>query len=350
MKKEVKLYDKPFIKKFKIENRFYVYDVTSNSFFRVEDCLFYLIDNDGLDDLIIAKGFSKEKINEAQNQIDQMKQKGYFSSHRPKITYFHHLNKQEFFKKVENTINEKLGRMTLVVTENCNLRCRYCVYSGKYHYHRGHSTNKMSSDVMRKAVDFYFSHSKKSPEKHISFYGGSPLGNFELIKECVNYIKDKYPNSVSFNMTINGTILDEEKIKFLVENRFSILTSIDGPMEINDRNRVFRNGKGTFGCIINNLKKIKKMYPRYYSEKIRFNMVISPPFDSNAINEFITDPSIKPANIRFSNVNPGFTTFYNQFTPGQINEYRSKKKELLLSFNSKLEIGNKLSTSISMLP
>jgi len=73
-----------------------------------------------------------------------------------------------------------------------------------------------------------------------------------------------------FNMTINGTLLNKEKIKFLVQNQFSILISIDGPKEIHDRYRVFKNGKGTFNCLIKNLRSMKSMYPEYYNRSFLF--------------------------------------------------------------------------------
>lgn len=58
-------------------------------------------------------------------------------------------------------------------------------------------------------------------------------------------------------------MLNEEIIKYLVINNFSIGISIDGKKSIHDKNRVFVNQKGTFDIIMNNIKKIEEMGGNY---------------------------------------------------------------------------------------
>lgn len=41
-------------------------------------------------------------------------------------------------QKVEELLKTSLSTLVLQVTQNCNLRCDYCAYSGKY-YNRVHS-------------------------------------------------------------------------------------------------------------------------------------------------------------------------------------------------------------------
>lgn len=332
---------KPFIKKFKIDDRFYIYDVNSNKFFKVDEIVYTLIDKEGDPDKLngLKSKFQDHEIEKAQKNIDEIKRKGYFSSHRPEITFFHTRTGDNFKNDLKDVLDNKLNRITLVSTEKCNLRCRYCAYSGKYIYHRKHSKKDMDTGTMKTAVDFYFSHSSKKDEKNISIYGGEPLINFGLIKECVDYVKNKYAVPTNYNMTSNGILLDEDKIKFLVENQFSILISIDGPEEIHNRYRVFKNGKGTFDPLIRNLKAIKSMYPGYYKSKIRFNIVLAPPFHFDKINEFIYETDVKPAGIKFNYVNKNFTTFFNQFSSAQMESFKYSRINNLESFHSKLVRG-----------
>lgn len=337
MKKDI-----PFIKKFQVDGDFFIYDVNTNKFFKVDEPVYHLIDKNEKQYEEASKSLAKfplHVINEAIKNIDSARERGYFSSHRPKITYFHSIPKEKFMDFLKTQLNSNLRRIALVVTEFCNHRCRYCSYSGIYAYNRKHSRKHMTSQVMRKAVDFYFSRNHGVEEKNVSFFGGEPLANFRLIRECVNYINETYSDAAQYNMTTNGTLLDREKIRFLADNNFSVLVSIDGPKEVHDRYRVFRNGKGTFDRLMSNLEMMKEMYPDYFNSKVRFNVVLAPPIEFERINEFITRTDIKPAAFKFSYVNDHFTSFYNKFPPEQLAAIKKSKIENLESFNRKLASG-----------
>lgn len=75
-------------------------------------------------------------------------------------------------------------------------------------------------------------------------------------------------------MTINGTLLTDEIIKFMKDNEVSLLISMDGPKEIHDKNRVFSNGMGSFDKIMNNINKIKVKFPEYVEKNVGFNIVM----------------------------------------------------------------------------
>lgn len=330
----------PFIKKFKVDDTHYIYDVNTNEFFKVDEVVYSLIDKnvDEKEIVNVLKKYPSQKIEEVKKNIKQMKQKGYFTSHRPKITFF---RGDVFLKRLEEALTHRLEKITLVLTEKCSMRCKYCAYSGHYTYHRNHGTKEMSPEIMRKAVDFYFLHSDKNKEKNISIYGGEPLANFDLLQKCVFYVKNKYFADTRYNMTTNGILLDREKIKFLVENNFSLLISLDGPKDIHDRYRVSRNGKGTYNKIISKLKLFQSMYPEYYSKHLRFNMVLAPPYNFDAINEFIsTDETIKKSGgIKFATVSKKLNTFYDQFSSGQREEQITDFFGFVESYNQKLVNG-----------
>ena len=87
---------------------------------------------------------------------------------------------------LEHYVSHRIHQLVLQVTQNCNLRCDYCVYSGNYD-NRTHSNKVMSFDIAKKAMDYLILHSDELDEIVIGFYGGEPLLNFELIKKCVEY-------------------------------------------------------------------------------------------------------------------------------------------------------------------
>lgn len=187
---------------------------------------------------------------------------------------------------IEEIVNSQMEDLLLQVTQNCNLRCEYCAYSGKY-YNRTHSNRRMDFQVARQAVDFFMEHCKDKESVVIGFYGGEPLLEFELIKRVVSYVKEYYgEKKVHYGMTTNGTLLPDEIVDFLVENDFNIIISLDGPKDQHDMYRRFVNGKGSFDIVMENLQRIKSRYPAFF-KTLRTNTVLAPGKDIDALVDFL---------------------------------------------------------------
>lgn len=114
---------------------------------------------------------------------------------------------------IKEQIEHGLKQMTLGVTNQCNLRCKYCVYSGNFKNFRTHSNKCMSLEIAVKSIDYFLKHiSKTENYKFLTFYGGEPLLNFDLISQVINYVKSKSNANIYYSITTNGTLLDEEKL------------------------------------------------------------------------------------------------------------------------------------------
>ena len=94
-------------------------------------------------------------------------------------------------------LKNHVEKLTLQVTQRCNLRCEYCIYSGNYD-NRKHSELDMSFETAKKAIDFYLLSSGEMEKCSIAFYGGEPLLNLKLIKQCVEYVKSKTAGKKDF--------------------------------------------------------------------------------------------------------------------------------------------------------
>lgn len=228
----------------------YIYDGTTNTIIYGEDEIISVInEHERLDRSAIY-----EKAN--KNLKDNMDKWDLFKLKTGRVN---HISSDSIMKSIEEYLKPQL---ILGVTENCNLRCKYCIFSGNYEDFRTHANNTMPLDIALKSVDKFMNYINKwiefSPEKLpiISFYGGEPLLNYDLIKEIVKYVQSKKFNTM-YSITTNGTLLNDEIIKFLVDNNFIISVSIDGDKEINDKNRVFPNNVGSFDIVFNNIKKIQ---------------------------------------------------------------------------------------------
>lgn len=196
--------------------------------------------------------------------------------------------------EIESIVSTHINQMVLQVTQNCNLRCAYCAYSGSY-YNRKHSNKHMSIDIALKAINFLMSHSTNVDEVAISFYGGEPILEFELIKRVVSYIEQTYPEKkVRYNITSNLTLFNDEVIKYVIEKNIFIMISIDGPKETQDKYRVFLNGKGSYSTVKLNAERMKAQNPTYF-QKCHTNTVISPDGDYRKIKDFLdTDELFGP--------------------------------------------------------
>ena len=131
----------------------------------------------------------------------------------------------------------------------------------------------MSLDVEKKAVDLIVSNllkkeqlnllAKKDEMATVTFFGGEPTLLWdEIIVPLVDYAEKQYPKLVQFNMTTNGTLLNEERIKYLSLHNIPILLSIDGNEVIQNKNRPCRNSNlNSFDLVNKNIPFILEYFP-----------------------------------------------------------------------------------------
>jgi His-Xaa-Ser system radical SAM maturase HxsB len=128
----------------------------------------------------------------------------------------------------------------MVVTLRCNETCVYC------HASRADMDavdTDMSKETAEKAVDFALS--TTSPSLTIEFQGGEPLVNFPVLKHIVQYAQAKnraYGKQLEFTLVTNLSLMDDEKLAFLLDHKVQICTSIDGPEPIHTKQRLLVGG------------------------------------------------------------------------------------------------------------
>jgi len=315
---------KPFIHKFKTKNHNYIYDVNTNQFIKVNSVIYDIIEDWGsltMQD-IISKWRNKYEIKEIKNAFEFLRLfsiKGYFSTHRPK-----NLWRPNFDNDFKEILDSKINILILNITEKCNLRCKYCVYSGTYYYERTHSNYSMEWNTIEKSLKFYLSNKFfKSDNKYISFYGGEPLLELEKIKNIIEYICKNFKNKCYFSMTINGTLLNEEIIKFLIKNSFFLTISLDGPKSVHDKYRVAKDGSPTFEKIIKNLSLIKKLDSKYYQNNVNFSITIAPNVSPIEIDEFFESFEFaREKDLQVNYVIPFDTKFFEIFGNYDLKHYK----------------------------
>lgn len=210
----------------------------------------------------------------------------------------------------ENTIKHNLINLRQVVfevTDCCNLRCKYCAYSDLYEDRDKREGLMMPLQYAVNTLDYlqrlWKEYPIKSTEKvvHISFYGGEPLLNMELIKGIIEYVESLPYTGRTFHygMTTNAMLLDQY-MDYIQEKNFQLLVSLDGD-EFGNSYRVDACGRNSFHQVIHNIMLLRQKYSKYFEEKVNFNSVLS---NRNSVestfnfikNEFNKQPAISEIN------------------------------------------------------
>jgi len=151
--------------------------------------------------------------------------------------------------------------MALFLTQSCNLNCIYCYGEGGAYGSGGN----LEERTAYQAVDWLIGQSGKMKKIHVGFFGGEPFLKFSMMKAVTLYAQKRareVDKVVDFHATTNATLLDEEKIAFIEEHGISVMVSFDGPREIQDAQRPFANGKGSYDVTVPKIKKLLEICPK----------------------------------------------------------------------------------------
>jgi uncharacterized protein len=297
--------ERPFVHTFKTARRYYALDVNTLEIvdlpalaYEILSCLEQGTGQEEMWQTLRGMGYSDAAIEAELGKIeDEMTDGAFFSAKRSNEIAFH------CNEYIVDGIENRLNQLILKVTENCNMRCSYCVYSGKYAKRPKRSQKSMSWSVAKKAIDYFRSHSvinHSNPKERvpvISFYGGEPMLEFDLIEKCITYAEECYkPYPVHFLITTNGTLLTESVVDFVADSKtITLAISLDGPREIHDRYRKLANGEGTFDKIARNLRSIRNRHPEFYERALSFNLVYAPPVNWHRLSDFFCSTQWLPS-------------------------------------------------------
>jgi His-Xaa-Ser system radical SAM maturase HxsB len=123
----------------------------------------------------------------------------------------------------------------LVLTLRCNETCVYC-HSSRAQL--GATDTDMTKETAEKSVDLALKSTSQSVT--IEFQGGEPLLNFPVLKHTIEYALEQNKSvgkTIEFTLVSNLSLMDEEKLAYLMEKRVQICTSIDGPKHLHDKQR-----------------------------------------------------------------------------------------------------------------
>lgn len=156
-----------------------------------------------------------------------------------------------------DTTSKRSGRFTALVTLNldCNLACGYC-YEDPFREKR-YMTDETADLLCDRLIDQQLGRGK---DVVLEFYGGEPLLSLPLIRRISHRLSEaagRMGRRYSFNLVSNGTLLNRSVAEELSSLGLrGAKFTLDGPRAIHDIQRPFVSGKGSFDCIVANLKDI----------------------------------------------------------------------------------------------
>ncbi|MCX8131462.1 MAG: radical SAM protein [Clostridia bacterium] len=141
--------------------------------------------------------------------------------------------------------------LTILLTEKCNLRCKYCYCDdGKM------NSKSIDFEFIKCAVDDFV---KEGNPLFVRYFGnGEPTIEFKKIKETTEYCKSIDPNA-TFELQTNG-VFNDDILKWIGENINIVWVSYDGTTEINDFYRRSKDDKAVSHIVEKNI--------RYLNDKV----------------------------------------------------------------------------------
>ena len=142
--------------------------------------------------------------------------------------------------------------LTVIIkpTHDCNLGCKYCYVESEA------ESGRMDEATLRNSVRKVSKFVGKDKETHFIWHGGEPLlmGKefYEMVVEAEREMGEGY--TITNSIQSNGTLLTPEMADFFKEYEFHIGLSLDGPAEIHDRTRPYKDGRKSFRNVLRAVK------------------------------------------------------------------------------------------------
>lgn len=144
----------------------------------------------------------------------------------------------------------------LFLAKSCNLSCPYC-------YQRAFNkpVNIISENKLIAFSKYIHKQIKENGFKNVNIqlFGGEPLlakSRLGILFSETDKLEKMFNATISYSITTNATLFDDNILNDLLKRKAWIQITLDGPKEIHDARRFWKNGKGSYEKIVESVKKI----------------------------------------------------------------------------------------------
>lgn len=201
---------------------------------------------------IIAKNISYEEVckcvNISKDEFELYKEKIYSLANCT-------VDNQETFRSIKFDMR-KLERLVIHVTNDCNLRCKYCYAQGGSY---GGKRAMLTKEMAEKILDVFYSQFEFI--QNVQMFGGEPLMNIKVMERICEYIRCKdlqRKQKTNIALVTNATLINDEFISLVKKYEIHITVSYDGDPAVNDILRPYADGSSTSENILNNTLQLYK--------------------------------------------------------------------------------------------
>lgn len=143
-------------------------------------------------------------------------------------------------------------QLTIMTTTQCNMHCVYCLTNAR----ETGNVRRIDGAFARAIIKDYL---LSCEYPWIRFYGaGEATIEMDMMKDLIDYADSISSAPIYYELQTNGFFSPD--VADYVGNRFNVVyISMDGTPDVNDRQRLTYNGKGTSEIIVRNIKKLSDM-------------------------------------------------------------------------------------------
>lgn len=166
---------------------------------------------------------------------------------------------EDFDEKAALRFRRPIHTFLIKVASLCNLNCSYC-----YVYQSPDDSWKLKPKFLDETTAFQISaRIQEHVEVHglqdvtIVFHGGEPLLlGLPSLRRLVDIFSAQIRAKIRWGMQTNGTLLNDELIRFFFDCGFRIGLSLDGSREQNDKHRFYHSGGSAFDDTVGAIRRL----------------------------------------------------------------------------------------------
>jgi len=156
---------------------------------------------------------------------------------------------------------KKQKNFIINVSDRCNLRCAYCYIADRFNLPTKTITHEILDTFFNKLKEYCLEH--KIERIGFTWHGGEPLlAGHSFFSDIIQREKELEAElgliPTSNIIQTNGLLLKGPLLDLLVDNKFNISVSFDGPKDIHDAIRKALNGRGSYDLVVDAIQRLNE--------------------------------------------------------------------------------------------